>query len=106
MSIREETERYRGRLNGVCCPPGLSGLCLQLVDPGLVDVHRVGVDAQALVLDDLPHHGGQQLPQGILAASATVETHHHLNDCGVPRHNVLNLVHFRPEEEYRSNQHS
>lgn len=67
---------------------------LQLVDPVLVDVHGVGVDAQALVLDDLLHHRGQQLPQGVLASSAAVETHHHLNDRGVPRHYVLDLVHL------------
>lgn len=72
----------------------MSSLRLQLVDPVLVNVHRAGVDAQALVLDDLLHDGGQQLPQGVLTSCATVETHHHLNDRGVPCHYVLDLVHF------------
>ena len=75
-------------------PPGLPRRRLQLVDPGLVHVHGVGVGAQALVLDDVFDHGRQQLPERVVAPGPTVEAHHHLDHRGVPRHDVLNLVHL------------
>ena len=75
-------------------PPGLPRRCLQLVDPGLVHVHGVGVGAQALVLDDVFDHGRQQLPERVVAPGPSVEAHYHLDHRGVPRHDVLDLVHL------------
>ena len=74
--------------------PGLSGLGLHLVHPALVDVDGVGLDVQRLVVHDVLDGRGQDLPQGVLAARAAVEAHHHLDDGGVPRHDLLDLVHF------------
>lgn len=77
--------------------PGLSGGRLQLVDPRFVHVHRVGVDAQTLVLDDVFDHWSQELPERVVATRSSVEAHHHLDDGRVPRHDVLDLIHLRTE---------
>lgn len=46
--------------------PGLACLGLRLVDPGLVHLDGVGVNAQVLVLHNPCDEGVQHLPQGIL----------------------------------------
>lgn len=74
--------------------PGLTSLHFQLVYPCLVNIHWTGVDYERLVLHDLLHHGRQELAQGVLPASASVEADNHLNDSGVSSDNVLNLVYL------------
>lgn len=76
--------------------PCLSCSSLYLVHPGLVDVYGVSVNAQGLVLNDIFHHGGEKLPEGVLAPSTSVKAHYHFNDCRIPSDNVLDLVYFWP----------
>ena len=47
--------------------PGFARLGLHLVDPHLVDLDGVGVDAQVAVLDDAHNQRVQHLPQRVLA---------------------------------------
>lgn len=74
--------------------PGLSSLGFQLVHPSLVYFHRVGVDDQGLVLNDLFYHWSQELAQGVLSPGPSVEADDHLDDCRVACHDVLHLVHL------------
>lgn len=74
--------------------PGLSSLRFQLVHPGLVHLHRVGIDDQGLVLNDLFHHWCQELAQAVLSPGTSVEADNHLDDCRVACHYVLYLVHL------------
>lgn len=76
----------------LCGSPGLAGLRLHLVDPALVDVHRVRLDVERLVVHDLLDDGRQDLPQGVLTPRSSVEAHHHLDDGGVPCDDLLHLV--------------
>lgn len=80
--------------NLISSSPGLSSLRLHLVDPTLVDVHRVGLDVQRLVVHDLLDDRCQDLPQRVLSPRTSVEAHHHLDDCRVSRDDLLHLVHF------------
>lgn len=75
----------------------MSGLGLGLVDPGLVDVHRVGPDAERPVQQDVLQSGTQRLPQDVLAASMTVKVDQHLDDGGVSCDHVLRLLHLQPD---------
>lgn len=81
--------------------PGFSGGRLQLVDPGFVNIHRVGVDAKIFVINDVFDNRRQKLPQGVVASRASVEADHHLDDSGISRHDVLNLVNLRPGDTVR-----
>lgn len=73
----------------------MASLALSLVDPALVDLHRIYANTECAILQNLTHNWSQYLPQGILATSMTIETHQHLYDCGVPRHYLLRLVHLQ-----------
>lgn len=75
--------------------PGLTSLHFQLVYPCLVNIHRASVDYERLVLHDFLHHWGQELAQGVLSTSTSIEADDHLNDSGVSSNNILNLVHLR-----------
>lgn len=75
----------------------MAGLGLGLVDPALVDLAGVRADAEGAVLQHLSNGRPQDLLQRGLTAGMAVETHQHLNDCGVPSHHLLGLVHLPPE---------
>lgn len=77
--------------------PGLSSSTFQLVDPGFVDLNRVCVEAQALVLNDVFNDWSQQLSEGVVTTCTSVEAHHHLDNCWIACHYVLDLVHLRTE---------
>ncbi|KAG7218837.1 hypothetical protein INR49_019679, partial [Caranx melampygus] len=69
-----------------------SGLGLSLVDPGLVDVHRVGPDAEGPVLQDILQRWAQDVPQGAMTTSLTVEVHQHPDDSWVSCDHVLRAI--------------
>ncbi len=77
--------------------PLLSGLGLGLVDPGLVDVHRVGPDAEGPVQQDVLQSRTQRLPQGVLTANVTVKVDQHLDDGGVTCDHILRLLHLQSD---------
>lgn len=79
---------------GVVLIPCLSCLRLHLINPRFVNIHRVSFDVERLVVHNLLHHRGQDLPQRILAPSTAVETHDHLNNRRISSHNLLNLIYF------------
>lgn len=74
--------------------PLLSGLTLGLVDPSLVNVHRVSSDTEGPVQQDVLQSWTQCLPQDVLTASVTVKVHQHLDDGGVTCDHVLRLIHL------------
>lgn len=73
----------------------MSGLGLGLVDPGLVDFHRVGPDAEGSVQKDILQSRTQRIPQGVLTASMTVKVHQHLDDGGITCDNILRLLYLQ-----------
>lgn len=75
----------------------MSRLGLSLVDPGFVDVHWVGPDAQSSVQQDVLQSRTQRLPQGVLTTSVTVKVHQHLDDSGVTCDHILRLLHLQPD---------
>lgn len=77
--------------------PRLPSCRLQLVDPGFVNIHRIGVDAKTLVFNDVFDHRSQQLSECVVASCTSVEAHHHLDNCWVPCHDVLDLVYLGPD---------
>lgn len=74
----------------------MAGLGLALVDPGLVDLHGVGADAEGAVLQHFPDGGAQDVLQSVLAPGVAVEAHQHLDDRGIASHHLLRLVHLHP----------
>ena len=79
----------------------MAGLGLSLVDPGLVDLHGVGADAEGAVLQHLPDGGAQDFLQSVLASGVAVEAHQHLDDGGVTSDHLLRLVHLQPRRRDR-----
>ena len=73
----------------------MASLGFRLFDPALVDLHRVCADADGAVLQHLQDGRAQDLLERVVTASVAVETHQHLDDRGVPRHDLLGLVHFQ-----------
>lgn len=86
-------------LTAVFTLPGLPSRRLQLVDPGFINIHRIGVDTKTLVLNDVFDHRSQQLSECVVASCTSVEAHHHLDNCWVPCHDVLDLVYFGSETQ-------
>ena len=76
------------------CSPALPCLGLHLVDPAFVDVNRVSVDAQHLVLQRVLDNLAQDLHQGTLSTPITVESHHQPHHSWVACHHVLGLFHL------------
>lgn len=75
----------------------MSSLALRLVDPGLVDIDRVGPDAKSFVQQDVLQSRPQRLPQGVLTASVTVKVHQHFDDCGVTGDHIPRLLHLQSD---------
>lgn len=75
----------------------MASLGLGLVDPGLVDIYRVGPDTESSVQQDVLQRRTQSLPQVVLTASMTVEVDQHLDDSGVTCDHFLGLLHLQSD---------
>lgn len=70
---------------------------LRLVDPGLVDIYRVGPDTESSVQQDVLQRWTQSLPQGVLTTSVAVKVHQHLDNGGVTCDHFLGLLHLQSD---------
>lgn len=74
--------------------PCFSCLRLHLINPRLVNIHRIGFDVERFVIHNLLYHRGQDLPESILAPGTTVEAYNHFNNRRISCHDFLNLIHL------------
>lgn len=77
--------------------PLVSSLCLGLVDPGLIDLHRVGSGGESPVQQDVFQSRAQKVAQRVVTTSMAVKVDQHLDDSGVPCDHFLRLSHLQSD---------